>query len=100
MNDFLSFRRMITPIFIQVIFWTFVLIFVLGGLVGLLGGDTGGERFYGLLVLLLGPLIVRVYCEIVIIFFRMNETLTDIRDRTGTVAPTPPPPPAVTGETL
>jgi hypothetical protein len=45
-------------------------------------------------------LIVRVYCEIVIIFFRMNETLTDIRDRTGTVAATPPPPPAVTGETL
>jgi hypothetical protein len=33
----------------------------------------------GLLFLFVGPLIVRVYCELLILFFRMNETLTDIR---------------------
>ncbi len=100
MNDFLSFRRMITPVFIQVIFWLFVAISVIGGLALLLGGNTGGERTVGFLYLLIGPLLARVYCEIVIVFFRMYETLKDIRDRTGTGAPTPPPPPAMTGEIL
>ena len=29
MNDFLSFRKFITPLFIQVIFWLFVIMIVL-----------------------------------------------------------------------
>ena len=32
---------------------------------------------------LLGPLGVRVYCEILIIFFRINETLTEIKHAMG-----------------
>jgi hypothetical protein len=36
--------------------------------------------FGGLLVMVLGTVIWRVYCELLILFFRMNETLTEIRD--------------------
>jgi hypothetical protein len=31
------------------------------------------------LLAILGPLGVRVYCEILIVFFRINETLTEIK---------------------
>ncbi len=34
----------------------------------------------GFFAMLLGPIAVRIYCELLIIFFRMNETLTDIRN--------------------
>lgn len=78
MREFLSFRRMITPILIQVIFWIGVVVTVVGGL----GLIIGGQGFEGLLLLLLGPLFVRVYCEILILLFRMNETLTEIKNNT------------------
>jgi len=95
-NDFLSFRRMVTPMIIQVIFWIFVAISVLGGLGLLVSSGSGEGAFFGLLYLIVGPLVARVYCEILIVIFRMNETLTDIRENTRpapglTQAASPPP---------
>lgn len=71
---------------IQVIFWILIAVVVISGLALLIGGDTGGQRFFGLVYLVLGPLIVRVHCELPTVIFRMNETLTDIRNNTGGAA--------------
>lgn len=84
MKDFLAFRTMLTPILIQVIFWVGAGICVAVGLVYIAYGATaqyGGSPnvLKGLAILVLGPLTVRIYCEILIIFFRINETLTEIR---------------------
>ncbi|MGZ4392455.1 MAG: DUF4282 domain-containing protein [Gaiellaceae bacterium] len=38
------------------------------------------EAIYGLLVIFIGPLVVRIYCEILILFFRMNDSVSDIRN--------------------
>ncbi len=73
--DFLVFRRMIVPLIIQVIFWLGIGACLVIGIVGLAQG-----AIEALLVLVLGPLVVRIYCELLIIFFRMNETLTDIKN--------------------
>jgi hypothetical protein len=44
------------------------------------GQYTGGPNVVkGVLLLFLGPIGVRIYCEILIIFFRINETLTEIK---------------------
>jgi len=85
MNDFLKFRKMITPAIIQVLFWVGAGISVLAGLImmGTAFGryvPTGATFFGGLLTLVLGPIVVRIYCEILILFFRMNETLTEIKN--------------------
>jgi hypothetical protein len=45
--------------------------------------DGSAPILKGLLVLLAGPLVVRIYCEILIIFFRINETLTEIKHAVG-----------------
>ncbi len=82
MGDFLSFRKMITPVIIQIIFWIGVAAAIIGGIVVLVTGDEVGTRLFGLLYIILGPLYWRVVCEIVILFFRMNETLTDIKNNT------------------
>ena len=90
MHDFFSFRRMITPIIIQVLFWIFTAIAVIGGIVLLFRG--GAQTALGLVWIVVGPLIARVYCEILIVVFRINETLTDIRANTLPPAGHEPPP--------
>jgi len=80
MNDFLSFRKMITPIFIQVIFWVAVVLCVISALIMMTGG--GIYVLYGLMYLVLGPFVVRIYCELLIILFRIYDELVAIR--TGT----------------
>lgn len=87
MNDFLTFRRMVTPVIIQFLFWIGVLACIVTGISFLFSGGgyyySGATRLFGLLVLLGGPLAVRVYCEILIVIFRINETLTDMKDLLG-----------------
>ncbi len=85
-NDFITFRTMITPVVIQVLFWIGVTLTVLGGLgfmVASLSNGSAVGALLGLLYLVLGPLFWRVYCEIIIIFFRVYETLLQIRDKLG-----------------
>ena len=86
MEEYLSFRKMITPVIIKVLFWVGVAGSVIAGLVTIAGsfqarglGVLAGF-FGGLLIMVLGTIIWRVYCELLILFFRMNDTLTDIRD--------------------
>ena len=82
MKNFLVFRRMITPIIIQIIYWITTVIVILFGLIMLIAGDDIGQRIGGLLALILGPLLIRIYAELTMLFFRMNETLTEIKNNT------------------
>ena len=82
LRDFLTFRRMITPLLIQALFWILSAIVMIIGVVLLIVGDGPGQRVAGFLMIFLGPLAVRVYLEIFMVAFRINETLTDIRANT------------------
>lgn len=82
-GDFLAFRRMITPIIIQILFWIGAVLSSLSGLFMMIAGiaaENVGGIFMGFFAMLLGPIVVRIYCELLIILFRMNETLTEIRN--------------------
>ena len=85
MEDFLKFKKMIVPVIIQILFWIGTVIAIVWGLISIVGGANapyGGGRmvFNGVLWILLGPLIVRIYCELVIVLFSINNTLTDIKN--------------------
>ena len=82
LRDILTFRRMITPLLIQALFWIGVVLVILAGIVLLIVGPGVLGRVIGVFTILLGPLAVRVYMEIFIVIFRINETLTDIRANT------------------
>ena len=82
MSDFWAFRTMVTPVIIQVLFWVGVIVCIIAGLVMIVMGiKLPGDQMVlkGVLLAILGPLGVRVYCEILIVFFRINETLTEIK---------------------
>ena len=80
MGDFLRFETMITPAVIQIVFWVAVVILVIAGFIQLFGG--GFAVVSGLLTMILGPLAARIYCEIIIIFFRINDHLRQIQHNT------------------
>ena len=82
MRDFLRFDTMITPVLIQVVFWLAVIFCVLGGITAMVGGEDAHARIAGLLVLIFGPIAARIYAEILIILFRMNDHLRRIEQNT------------------
>ena len=95
LKRFLSFERMITPVIIKILFWIGLVVSVVGGVAlffsviiagisdgsfasvvgGLLVGILGGA-----LVIFLGALASRIYAELLILVFQINESLTDIKE--------------------
>jgi hypothetical protein len=80
MQDFLEFRKMITPVIIQIVFWIGVAMCVITGLLSITGG--GMHAIGGLMTIIVGPIVVRIYCELIILLFRIYDTLNDIKDNT------------------
>jgi hypothetical protein len=82
MSDFWAFRKMVTPVIIQILFWVGVIACLAGGIAMIaMGSEYYGSSMTlkGVLLIIFGPLLVRIYCEILIVFFRINETLTEIK---------------------
>jgi hypothetical protein len=84
-EEFLRFEKMITPIIIQIIFWIGSVLCVAAGLVLILGGigsgGGAGTVLGGLLLVFLGPLAVRIKCEILIVLFSINDSLKQIKNK-------------------
>lgn len=85
LSDFLNFRKMLTPMIIKVIFWLSVAGFVFTGLASIIGSfqARGGGALLmflvGLAWMVFGPIIARIYCEILMVAFAINDSLADIR---------------------
>jgi len=77
MRDYLTFRKMITPAFIQVIFWIGVALIVFGSLFAASETPLGG-----LGAIIIGLLVWRIYCELMLILFKIYERLGEISDNT------------------
>jgi hypothetical protein len=94
-KDFLAFRTMITPVIIQIVFWIGVASCIIAGIGLIVAGMRVDARsgIVGFATLIFGPVVVRIYCEILIIFFRINENLTELKhtleDRRSDRAPAP-----------
>jgi len=81
MRDLFSFDNLITPAIIHIVYWLGIAVAVLAGLVSIFGG---GSIMKGLVVMVVGPIIVRVGCEVLVVLFRMNENLAAFRDNKET----------------
>ena len=64
---------MITPLIIQIFFWIGVAVLIVGGLLTMATGGGIEGIVAGLISILLGPIFWRVYCEIIMILFRIEE---------------------------
>ncbi len=81
LTEFITFRYLITPTVITVVYVIGAVLITLGSLAAMASG--GGNGFItGLIVLIFGNLYWRVILEFVIVLFRMNGALQSI-DRRG-----------------
>lgn len=76
MKDFIFFRRMIMPILLQILFWLSLLLCIITGIADFFNH----KILMGLQIIIFGPILARIVCEFMILFFRINETLTDIKN--------------------
>jgi len=77
MDDVLAFRKLITPLIIQLVFWL--------GVIGVFVWSVAvidSSPLVALLGLVLGVVSVRVCCELLIVVFRIHGTLEEIRRNT------------------
>ena len=88
MRDWLYFDTMVTPKIITFIYWILLAGAVVSGLVLMVKGF-GLMRYSGFAgigmieaapnLTVLSALLARIYCEIMIVLFKINEALQDIR---------------------
>jgi hypothetical protein len=83
MGEYLSFKKLISPLLIQVVFWIAVLFNTVEALFYAEG------FFSGVFRLVFGPIVIRILCEALIVVFQINNTLTEIRDDQRPAAPAP-----------
>ncbi|HOJ00631.1 MAG TPA: DUF4282 domain-containing protein [Anaerolineaceae bacterium] len=75
MDDFLHFRKLITPSLIKVLFWMSSLICIIAGIVLIASSfgtyGSGAVSFlFGICIALLGPLFSRIICETLFVIFQ------------------------------
>nr|WP_023893604.1 DUF4282 domain-containing protein [Francisella tularensis]AHB60822.1 hypothetical protein N894_0054 [Francisella tularensis subsp. novicida PA10-7858] len=79
LKKFISFNHMITPNIITIIFWAAIAVVWFVGFKFLSSSFFGyggvSSLIIGLVEISLGSIIVKVICEIVIVFFKINENL-------------------------
>jgi Domain of unknown function (DUF4282) len=82
MGDFLRFEVMITPILIQALFWIVVAATVIIGIVMIFATGEAQGIAGGILLIIFGPIVARIYAEILIVLFRINDHLRHIQHNT------------------
>ena len=90
MRDWLYFDTMITPKIITFVYWLLLAVAAIAGLVLLTRGFgvMKWNGFAGFGMVIAAPLlaaflafIARIYCEIMIVLFKINEAAQDIRKK-------------------
>ena len=77
----LGFNSMITPMLITGFYWLLLVVLVLSALFGPMM-PSGFVGFLGkLVVIVVGAVLIRVWCELLIVIFKINDNLKVIRER-------------------
>ncbi len=82
LSDFLTFRKFLTPLIIQILFWIGAVLSFIGGIIIIAQGNIQSV-FAGLGAMIFGPILWRILCEVMIINFRIHENLKAIRESKG-----------------
>jgi hypothetical protein len=84
MGAFLSFDKFITPTVIKVVYWIGIVGVIISGIAwGFAGSQYSSFAWLGaLLGIVLGLFLWRVYCELIMLWFKIHDELSGIRQNT------------------
>ena len=74
--DLLFFEKMVMPKVITFVYWLMLVACVVAGLVTMFSSFLAG-----LGILVGGAIAARLYCELIVVLFKINESLAVIRDK-------------------
>ncbi|AKS41374.1 DUF4282 domain-containing protein [Wenzhouxiangella marina] len=81
MGEFLAFRRFATPVLVKIAFWIGTLVCLVLGMNTIDAANQGWRGtnaamvWTGVLTITLGPLLLRIAGELILVVFRINERL-------------------------
>ncbi|MBK2356145.1 DUF4282 domain-containing protein [Francisella hispaniensis] len=78
LKKFISFESFLTPSIIVFIFWLSIIGVCFSGLAAIFSG----YFIAGILEIILGVIFVKVFCEILIVLFKINDSLKEIAKNT------------------
>ena len=86
-SKLLNFDEMVTPFFVKIMYWLGVVLAILSGLgmvIQGVGSQYGGgvQVISGILTIIFGPFIVRIYCELVIVLFEIHRNIVELNRKT------------------
>jgi hypothetical protein len=84
MRDLLFFDKMLTPKIITFVYWLLLVGAIFGGIGSMFAGYSGltfGSFLMGLVYIIGGIIGARIWSELLIVLFRMNEALQDLRSK-------------------
>ena len=85
MSEFLSFDTFIAPRIIRIVFVLGLLLIALGTLIRVVYGIWQLSIFGGIILPLIGAgigaLLLRIYCELILVFFDMRDKLQTLANR-------------------
>lgn len=84
MKDVLFFDNMLTPKIITFVYWLLLVVAVFTGFGSMFGGFGGfsiGNVLRGLFFMVCGAVFARIWCELMIVLFKMNEALQELRHK-------------------
>lgn len=96
MDKFINFDKMITPTIIKILFWIGVGLSTLFGIITIFSGLAQmftrygsvlvgfGSFLLGIVIIIVGSLTARIYCELLIVVFKMHESLESINENIKT----------------
>jgi len=76
MKDFLNYKTMITPGIVKILSYIGMVIVLIVGLVSI-----AVEPLTGISMAILGPIAVRIYAELMLVIFEINNNLKKIADK-------------------
>lgn len=88
MQRYLTLNELITPTIIRLVYWIGIALIVLGALSSMFGGFRA--FIFGLIGAAIGLVLWRVWCEVMLILFRIHDDLAQIARNTTPSAAVPP----------
>ncbi len=75
MWNYLCFRKMLMPFIMQFVFWALSALCIAAGIYIII---IRHNIIYGIAITLVSPLVIRLGCEIIMVFFRIYQILQNI----------------------
>ena len=80
-RQILYFDSMLTPKIITFVYWLSLVGVVIGGLVTMFAGRSFASFLMGLVVIAGGAIATRIYCELLIVLFKIHENIRKLAEK-------------------